>query len=49
MTVMRPYTTPITGGFVAECPACHVICAYWDDDDLDDDGNLLCFCDEQDD
>lgn len=44
--IMRPYTTVITGAFVAKCPACKQVCAYWDDEDLDENGNLLCFCDE---
>jgi hypothetical protein len=39
---MQTRTTPITGAFVAECPICHEVCAYWDNDDLDEDGNLPC-------
>lgn len=34
----------LTGAPVAECPACHTVCVYWDDDDTDDDGNLWCYC-----
>ncbi len=47
-TIMRPYTTRLVGNFVAECPRCRMICAYWDDEDLDEEGNLLCSCDEED-
>ena len=43
--IMRPYTTVMVGNFVAECPECHHVCVYWDDDDLDEEGNLLCYGD----
>ena len=46
-TIMHPYHTHFGGLFVAECPRCHIVCAYWDDEDLDEEGNLLCFCDEE--
>lgn len=45
-TIMRPYTSRLGGNFVAECPKCRIICAYWDDEDLDEHGSLLCFCDD---
>lgn len=47
-TIMRPYHTALGGLFVADCPKCREVCAYWDDEDLDEEGNLLCFCDEED-
>jgi hypothetical protein len=46
-TVMRPHNAHFTGAFVARCPRCEQVCAYWDDDDLDDNGNLLCYCDHE--
>lgn len=33
---------------VMECPDCHTVCVYWDRDDLDEYGNLLCYCTESD-
>lgn len=44
-TIMRPYTTHLAGNFVAACPRCNVVCAYWDDEDLDEYGALRCYCD----
>lgn len=32
-----------TGAWVAECPECGALCAYWDAEDLDDEGRLLCW------
>jgi len=29
------------------CPECRTQFIYWDEDDLDEDGNLLCYCDEE--
>lgn len=31
-----------TGAPVAVCPACGATCAYWDDEDLDVTGRLVC-------
>jgi len=45
MNVMRTYNAHFTGALVAECPACHRVCAGWDTDDLNDDGQLECSCD----
>lgn len=45
--VMRTYHAPITGAYVARCPECDIVCAYWDDEDLNDEGELLCYCDER--
>jgi hypothetical protein len=46
----RPYTlfrnAHFTGALVAECADCHRVCAYWDDDDLDDQGRLMHDCPE---
>ncbi len=47
MAVMFTYSARFTGGFVAKCPTCGVVSAYWDDDDLDNEGNLHCPCDEE--
>lgn len=40
--VMEPRTN-WSGALIAECPDCHLICAYWDEEDLDEDGRLLCY------
>lgn len=42
---MRIRNAQFTGSLVAECPTCNIVCVYWDEEDLDDDGNLLCWCD----
>jgi len=46
-TAMVSYHTHFTGALVARCPQCDEVCAYWDDEDLDDHGNLLCYCDTE--
>jgi hypothetical protein len=43
-TVMRVYSAHFGGHFVARCPQCDTSCAYWDEEDLDENGNLLCYC-----
>lgn len=45
MNIMRTYHAHFTGAYVAECPVCHRVCAGWDEDDLNDDGQLECSCD----
>lgn len=40
--VMETYYSHFGGGYVAECPACHMVCPYWDEEDLNDDGELEC-------
>lgn len=45
--IMRTYNAHFTGALVAECPACHRVCAGWDDDDLNDDGQLECYCEAE--
>jgi hypothetical protein len=40
---MIPRDAWFTGARVAECPTCGRVCAYWDADDLDDQGNLMCW------
>jgi hypothetical protein len=49
MPIMETYHARFTGAFVARCPACGQVCAAWDDDDLDDNGNLTCDCEEDND
>jgi hypothetical protein len=44
-TAMTPRNAHFTGARVAECPDCHSVCAGWDEDDLDDEGRLLCWHD----
>lgn len=46
--IMRAYNAHFTGAFVARCPACDTVCAYWEEEDLDENGDLLCYCDERD-
>lgn len=43
-TVMVTYNAHLTGAHVARCPVCDAVCAYWDDEDLDEHGHLLCYC-----
>lgn len=42
--VMQTYISRLSGNFVASCPNCGSEVAYWDDDDLDENGNLTCYC-----
>lgn len=46
--VMKCYTASMTGALVAKCPQCGMVCAYWEQEDLDENGNLLCYCPELD-
>lgn len=34
------------GMWTALCPRCNTQFIYWDDDDLDDNGDLRCYCDQ---
>ena len=29
------------------CPRCGDLFVYWDEEDLDENGDLLCYCDEE--
>jgi len=29
------------------CPRCRTLWVYWDEDDLDENGDLLCYCEEE--
>jgi len=29
------------------CPRCHIMFVYWDEEDLDENGDLLCYCEER--
>jgi len=42
--VMFQYKAWLTGVWVAKCSECGTVCASWDDDDLNDDGQLVCHC-----
>lgn len=46
MAVMETYRAHFTGAYVAQCHECGRVCAYWDVDDLNDDGQLECHCEE---
>jgi hypothetical protein len=45
-TIMRPYHSHFGGNYVAECTRCLTVCAYWDEEDLDENGDLRCYCEE---
>jgi hypothetical protein len=45
--VMETHHSYFGGNFVASCRACGAVCAYWDEDDLDEQEQLLCHCDEE--
>ena len=45
MTTMFFYKAFMSGQWIGKCPNCGVVCPSWDDDDLDDDGQLVCHCD----
>ncbi len=44
VAIMESYRTPFTGQTVARCPECGRILAYWDEDDLNEAGELECWC-----
>jgi hypothetical protein len=44
MPAMTTYRAHFTGSLVAECYGCGAVCVYWDNDDLNDDGELECHC-----
>ena len=46
MTVMEFRRSTWGTMTVAECPECGTICVYWDEDDLNEDGQLVCQCEE---
>ena len=33
---------------MSRCPRCNAQFIYWDDEDLDENGDLLCYCDQED-
>lgn len=39
-------TVVVHGARSSHCPQCGVLFAYWDEEDLDDNGALLCYCEE---
>ena len=47
-SIMQTYHSRLSGNSVAECLNCGCIVAYWDDEDLDENFNLLCYCNEED-
>jgi len=44
VAVMETYRAHFTGAFVAQCHECGRVCPYWDEDDLNEAGQLECFC-----
>jgi hypothetical protein len=44
MALMEKYRAHITGQTVARCPECGRILAYWDEEDLNEWGELECYC-----
>lgn len=45
MPTVVEHTRDHRGMLSSICPRCRVQFIYWDDDDLDDNGDLLCYCD----
>lgn len=48
MSTVVEHTRDHRGMVSSTCPVCRTQFVYWDDEDLDDDGNLRCYCDERD-
>lgn len=46
MSVMTISSAHFTGSLIATCPDCKTVCVYWDEDDLNEQGNLECHCEE---
>jgi DNA-directed RNA polymerase subunit RPC12/RpoP len=46
-TIVR-HTRDHRGMKHSECPRCHTLFVYWDPEDLDENGDLRCFCDRLD-
>ena len=42
--VMFQYRAWMSGQWIAKCPECGTVCPSWDEDDLNDDGQLVCHC-----
>ena len=42
--VMFFYRSSMSGQWVAKCLYCGTVSPSWDDEDLDDDGQLVCHC-----
>ena len=43
------HTRDHRGMMSSRCPLCGTLFAYWDDDDLDENGDLICHCDDEED
>lgn len=48
MSTVVKHTRDHRGMLSSRCPRCNDLFVYWDDEDLDDDGNLRCYCDGSD-
>lgn len=52
MTTKQRHTiyrqTLLTGQTVGECSNCGMVCVHWDSEDLDEDGNIYCNCQDLD-
>lgn len=46
MSTVVQHTRDHRGMLSSVCPRCKVMFAYWDDDDLDENGDLRCYCAE---
>jgi hypothetical protein len=46
MSVMIITGAHFTGSLVATCPQCESVCAYWEAEDLNEEGHLECHCEE---
>lgn len=45
MSTKVEHTQDHRGMTSSTCPRCHTLFAYWDEEDLDENGDLLCYCD----
>jgi anti-sigma factor RsiW len=47
VSVIVRHTRDHRGMLTSRCPRCETQFVSWDEDDLDEEGNLHCFCDEE--
>lgn len=47
MSAIVKHTRDHRGMLSSICPKCKTMYVYWDEEDLDENGDLLCYCDEE--
>lgn len=47
MAAIVNHTQDHRGMWSSTCPDCGTLFVYWEDDDLDEDGNLWCYCEPE--